>query len=361
MAKKEKKEDVSGASVADTLKEINRVFGANSVMMLGQSKTMKVDSISSGSFGLDKALGVGGYPRGRLIEISGPESSGKTTLALHAVLEAQKAGGVCAYIDTEHALDPLYAQQIGININELEISQPDNGEQGLGMVESMVKCGKFAVIVVDSVASLVPKSEVEGEIGQANVGKHAKLMSQACRKLVPSISKSKTVVIFINQIRMQINVLPGMNPETTPGGRALKFYSSVRIDIRRIAQIKNGDEVVGGRTRVKVIKNKVAPPFKTAEFDIMYGEGISYEGELLAMGEKVLVIRKEGQTYMFGEEKLGRGYNNARIFLKENPKIADTIKSNIQKAIDIAKPFHPEVVKMESKVEDVQESNTVEE
>lgn len=328
MVTKEKIKKENGKSIKDTLADITKKFGKEAVMMLDQA-AMDVESIPSGSFGLDLALGVGGYPRGRIIEISGPESSGKTTLALHAVAEAQKTGGLCAYIDTEHALDPIYASKLGIDPKVLLISQPENGEQALEIVENMVRTGKFAIIVIDSVASLVPKAEVEGEMGDPQVGRHAKLMSHGVRKLVPVISNSKTVVIFINQIRYNINTMPGQSPEFTTGGKALKFYSSVRIDIRRIAQIKKGEEVVGGRTRIKVVKNKVAPPFKQTEFDILYGEGIAHEGEILALGEKYKIIDKSGNTYAFGKEKIGVGYDKSRIFLKENPKIAQEIKKLI--------------------------------
>lgn len=328
MITKEKKKKEIGGSIKDTLADIKKKFGNEAVMMLDQA-AMDVESIPSGSFGLDLALGVGGYPKGRIIEISGPESSGKTTLALHAVAEAQKTGGLCAYIDTEHALDPVYATKLGVVPKELLISQPENGEQAFSIVESMVLTGKFAIIVIDSVASLVPKAEVEGEMGDPQVGRHAKLMSHGVRKLVPLISNSKTVVIFINQIRYNIQTMPGQSPEFTPGGKALKFFSSVRIDIRRIAQIKKGEDVVGGRTKIRVVKNKVAPPFKQTQFDILYGEGISHEGEVLALGEKYRIIEKSGNTYSFGNEKLGVGYDKSRIFLKENPKVSEQIKTLI--------------------------------
>ncbi len=326
MKTKEKKE--IGASIAETMKAIKSKFGDDAVMMLDQA-AMDVETIPTGSFGLDLALGVGGYPKGRIIEISGPESSGKTTLALHAVAEAQKTGGLCAYIDTEHALDPIYAAKLGVNPKELLISQPENGEQAFSIIESMVMTGKFAIIVIDSVASLVPKAEVEGEMGDPQVGRHAKLMSHGTRKLVPLISNSKTVVIFINQIRYNIQTMPGQSPEFTTGGKALKFYSSVRLDIRRIAQIKKGDEVVGGRTRVKVVKNKVAPPFKQTEFDILYGEGISYQGEILALGDKYKIIDKSGNTYSFKDKKIGVGYDKSKMFLKENPSIMEEVKAMI--------------------------------
>ncbi len=328
--KKVKKEE---QSVEETLKQIRAKFGDDAVMMLDQA-AMDVEAIKTGSFGLDLALGIGGFPKGRIIEISGPESSGKTTLALHTIAEAQKIGGICAFIDAEHALDPDYARKIGVKTSELVISQPAHGEQALDMVETMVVSGKFAVIVIDSVASLTPRSEIEGEMGDANVGRHAKLMSQACRKLAPVINNTDTVVIFINQIRMNINVMPGASPEFTTGGKALKFFSSVRLDIRRIAQIKKGDEVVGGRTRVKVIKNKVAPPFRQTEFDIMYGEGISREGELLALGEKWKVLTKSGSSYKYGDEVIGRGYDSARIYLKEYPLAAAELKERIEQTIE---------------------------
>ena len=331
MAKKKITKE-KGKSVEEMMKDIRAKFGDDSVMMLDQA-AMDVESISSGSFGLDIALGIGGLPRGRIVEISGPESSGKTTLALHAVAEAQKTGGICAYIDAEHALDPEYAKRIGVRTSELLISQPAHGEQALDMVESMVQSGKFAIIVVDSVASLTPKSEIEGEMGDANVGRHAKLMSQAMRKLVPITSNTDTIIIFINQIRMNIGAFPGTNPEFTTGGKALKFYSSVRLDIRRIAQIKKGEEVVGGRVRVKVVKNKVAPPFRQAEFDLMYGEGISREGELLAMGEKYGIITKSGFSYKYNDESLGRGYDASRQYLKGNSLLANQITKEIKDAI----------------------------
>ena len=288
------------------IREIKTKFGDEAIMKLGDAPKVGVDAIPSGSVGLDWALGIGGYPRGRIIEIFGPESSGKTTLSLHAIAEAQKKGGVCAFIDAEHALDPMYAGKIGVKLDELLVSQPDTGEQALEIVESLVRSGKVDIIVVDSVAALTPKDEIEGDMGQSHVGKQARLMSQALRKLTAIVAKSKTVVVFINQIRMQIGVMFG-NPETTPGGKALKFYTSVRLDIRRIAQIKKGEEVVGGRHRVKVVKNKVAAPFRSVEFDLMYNEGVSREGELIALGEKLGVIQKSGTSYLLGEEKLGRG------------------------------------------------------
>jgi recombination protein RecA len=319
--------------VDEALRAIKAKFGEEAMMTLGSKPKVNVDSIPSGSLGVDWALGIGGYPRGRIIEIFGPESSGKTTMSLHAVAEAQKKGGICAFIDAEHALDPEYARNIGVKIDQLLVSQPDTGEQALEIVESLVRSGKIDIIVIDSVAALTPKDEIEGEMGQMHIGKQARLMSQALRKLTAIVAKSKTVVIFINQIRMQIGVMFG-NPEITPGGKALKFYTSVRIDIRRIAQIKKGTEVVGGRHRVKIVKNKVAPPFRVTEFDLMYNEGVSSEGELLALGEKYGLVSKTGQTYSYGEEKLGRGYDASRNYLKENPKTGTALLKDIRKALD---------------------------
>jgi recombination protein RecA len=341
MKKKEKKEDKTvggdGAILNDTLKAIQTKFGEGSIMKFGDSPKVDINTIPTGSLGLDMALGVGGIPRGRIIEIFGPESSGKTTLSLHIVAEAQKLGGVCAYIDAEHAMDPDYTKKLGVNINDLLISQPDNGEQALEIVESLVRTGKIDVIVVDSVAALTPKDEIEGDMGAYHVGKQARLMSQALRKLTAIVARSKTVVIFINQIRMQIGVMFG-NPETTPGGKALKFYTSVRLDIRKIAQIKKGEEIVGSRTRVKIVKNKVAAPFKQTEFDIIYNEGISKEGEIMALGEKFKIIEKSGNSYFYkpvGEKaekvKLGVGYDSTRTFLKENEKISKEILKEIRK------------------------------
>jgi len=321
--------------VDEALRAIKAKFGEEAIMTLGAKPKLNVDSIPSGSLGLDWALGIGGYPRGRIIEIFGPESSGKTTLSLHAVAEAQKKGGICAFIDAEHALDPEYAKNIGVKIDQLLVSQPDTGEQALEIVESLVRSGKIDIIVVDSVAALTPKDEIEGEMGQMHIGKQARLMSQALRKLTAIVAKSKTVVIFINQIRMQIGVMFG-NPETTPGGKALKFYTSVRIDIRRIAQIKKGIEVVGGRHRVKIVKNKVAPPFRVTEFDLMYNEGVSKEGELLALGEKYGFVAKSGSSYSYGEEKLGRGYDASRNYLRENKSVATSLLKDIRKSLEKA-------------------------
>jgi recombination protein RecA len=316
------------------LSEIKTKFGDEAIMKLGETPKVDVNAISTGSIGVDWALGIGGLPRGRIVEIFGPESSGKTTLSLHAIAEAQKKGGVCAFIDAEHALDPEYAKKLGVDINSLLVSQPDTGEQALEITESLVRSGKIDVIVVDSVAALTPKDEIEGDMGAQHVGKQARLMSQALRKLTAIVSKTKTVVIFINQIRMQIGVMFG-NPETTPGGKALKFYTSVRIDIRRIAQIKKGDEVMGGRHRVKIVKNKVAAPFRQTEFDMMYGEGISREGEALALGEKMGVLEKSsGGSYQYGEHKLGRGYDAARTFLRENKPVLNSLLKDIRKGLE---------------------------
>ena len=332
MMKKEKKEVVpkaTSANIEDTLQAIKTKFGEDSIMKLGDKPKVNINAISTGSIGLDAALGIGGLPRGRIVEIFGPESSGKTTLSLHVIAEAQKLGGICAFIDAEHAMDPEYSKRLGVKIDELLISQPDTGEQALEIVDSLVRSGKIDVIVIDSVAALTPKDEIEGDMGAYHVGKQARLMSQALRKLTAIVAKSKTIVIFINQIRMQIGVMFG-NPETTPGGKALKFYTSVRLDIRRIAQIKKGEEVMGGRIRVKVVKNKVAPPFKQTEFDLMYNEGISREGEIIALGEKMGIVKKTGNSYSFGEEKLGRGYDATRQFLKENEKITNKILEEIK-------------------------------
>ncbi len=327
--KKEKEAKSLGANIEDTLNAIKTKFGEDSIMKLGEKPRVDVNAISTGSIGLDAALGVGGLPRGRIIEVFGPESSGKTTLSLHVIAEAQKKGGICAFIDAEHAMDPEYAKRLGVKIDELLISQPDTGEQALEIVESLVRSGKLDVIVIDSVAALTPKDEIEGDMGQSHVGKQARLMSQALRKLTAIVARSKTIIIFINQIRMQIGVMFG-NPETTPGGKALKFYTSVRLDIRRIAQIKKGDEVMGGRVRVKVVKNKVAAPFKQTEFDLMYNEGISREGELIALGEKMGLVKKSGTSYEYGEVKLGRGYDATRQFLRENEKVSNALLKEIR-------------------------------
>lgn len=312
------------------LSQIERSFGKGSIMRLGKgTKTMEVEAISTGSLGLDIALGVGGLPKGRVIEIYGPESSGKTTLALHSVAEAQKKGGVCAFIDAEHALDPVYARKLGVNLDELLISQPDTGEQALEICDTLVRSGAIDVIVIDSVAALTPKAEIEGEMGDVQPGLQARLMSQALRKLTASIGRSNSMVIFINQIRMKIGVMYG-SPETTTGGNALKFYASVRLDIRRIGAIKDREEVVGNQTRVKVVKNKVAPPFKQIEFDIMYGEGVSKVGELIDLGVKAGVVEKSGAWFSYESQRLGQGRENAKQFLKDNPDVADKIEGQIR-------------------------------
>lgn len=326
--------------ISETLRSIKTKFGDEAIMTLGETKKVNIDAVPTGSIGLDDALGIGGLPRGRVVEIYGPESSGKTTLSLHAIAEAQKSGGICAFIDAEHAMDPEYARNLGVKLDTLLISQPDTGEQALEIVESLVRSGKIDVIVIDSVAALTPRDEIEGEMGAHHVGKQARLMSQALRKLTAIAAKSKTVIIFINQIRMQIGVMFG-NPETTPGGKALKFYTSVRLDIRRIAQIKKGDEVVGGRHRVKVVKNKVAAPFRSTEFDLIYNEGISREGELLALGEKYGFIKKSGASYSYlppggdesSEVKLGRGYDAARTALRGDKKLSQEILKEVRKAL----------------------------
>jgi len=331
---KESPKEEKNSKVDAALKEIQAKFGEESVMTFGDKKPAKMDVVHTGSIGLDAALGIGGLPKGRIVEIYGPESSGKTTLTLHAIAEAQKAGGVAAFIDAEHALDPEYASRIGVKLKDLIISQPDTGEQALEIVESLVRSNSMDIIVIDSVAALTPKDEIEGDMGQTHIGKQARLMSQALRKLTAAVAKSNTTVVFINQIRMQIGVMFG-NPETTPGGRALKFYTSVRLDIRRIAQIKKGEEVVGGRVRVKVVKNKVAAPFKKTEFDLLYNEGISREGEILALGEKYDILQKNGAFYKYGEQSLGRGYDAARTFLRENKPVTNEILKLIR--VELAK------------------------
>lgn len=312
------------------LGQIEKAFGKGSVMRLGQRPAISdVATISTGSLGLDIALGIGGLPKGRIIEIYGPESSGKTTLSLHVVAEAQKAGGTCAFVDAEHALDPVYARKLGVDTDNLIISQPDAGEQALEIADTLVRSGAIDVLVIDSVAALVPKAELEGEMGDHHVGLQARLMSQALRKLTGSVSKTNCMVIFINQIRHKIGIMFG-NPETTTGGNALKFYASVRLDIRRIGALKDRDEVVGNQTRVKVVKNKVAPPFKVVEFDIMYGEGISKTGELIDLGVKANLIEKSGSWYSYKDQRIGQGRDNARIYLKENPKVAEELEAAVR-------------------------------
>jgi recombination protein RecA len=329
---------VEGSSMDKTkaldaaLSQIERAFGKGSIMRLGAGQAAaEIETVSTGSLGLDIALGVGGLPRGRIIEIYGPESSGKTTLALHTVAEAQKRGGVCAFVDAEHALDPVYARKLGVNLQDLLISQPDAGEQALEIADTLVRSGAIDVLVVDSVAALTPRAEIEGEMGDQLPGLQARLMSQALRKLTGNIKRSNTMVIFINQIRMKIGVMYG-SPETTTGGNALKFYASVRLDIRRIGQIKERDEVVGNQTRVKVVKNKVAPPFKQVEFDIMYGEGVSKVGELIDLGVKAGIVEKSGAWYSYDSQRLGQGRENAKLFLKENGEIARRIEAEVRQA-----------------------------
>ena len=319
-------------ALESALGQIERSFGKGSIMKLGQDNAvMDVEATSTGSIGLDIALGIGGLPKGRVVEIYGPESSGKTTLTLHAIAEEQKKGGICAFVDAEHALDPAYARKLGVDLDELLISQPDTGEQALEITDTLVRSGAVSMVVVDSVAALTPRSELEGDMGDHQVGAQARLMSQALRKLTGSISKSGCMVIFINQIRMKIGVMFG-SPETTSGGNALKFYASVRLDIRRIGAIKDRDEVVGNTTRVKIVKNKVAPPFKQVEFDIMYGEGISKRGELLDLGVKAGIVEKSGAWYSYGDERIGQGRENAKTYLRDNPKIAWEIEDKIRAA-----------------------------
>ncbi|MCY9223400.1 recombinase RecA, partial [Bacillus licheniformis] len=311
------------------LKQIEKQFGKGSIMKLGEQTETRISTVPSGSLALDAALGVGGYPRGRIIEVYGPESSGKTTVALHAIAEVQQQGGQAAFIDAEHALDPVYAQKLGVNIDELLLSQPDTGEQALEIAEALVRSGAVDIVVIDSVAALVPKAEIEGDMGDSHVGLQARLMSQALRKLSGAINKSKTIAIFINQIREKVGVMFG-NPETTPGGRALKFYSSVRLEVRRAEQLKQGNDVMGNKTKIKVVKNKVAPPFRTAEVDIMYGEGISKEGEIIDLGTELDIVQKSGAWYSYQEERLGQGRENAKQFLKENKDILLMIQEQIR-------------------------------
>ena len=335
--KKEQELKEKNKSLEAAISQIDQNFGKGSVMRLGQQEALDVEAISTGSLSLDLALGIGGLPKGRIIEIYGPESSGKTTLALQVVAEAQKAGGICAFVDAEHAMDPAYAKKLGVKTDELLISQPDTGEQALEITDTLIKSGSVSVLVVDSVAALTPKAELEGEMGDHHVGLQSRLMSQALRKITGSVSKSNTMVIFINQIRMKIGVMFG-NPETTSGGNALKFYSSVRMDIRRIGAIKDKDQVIGNTTRVKVIKNKVSPPFKVVEFDLMYGKGISKVGELIDLGAKADVIEKSGAWYAYNGEKIGQGKENAKSYLEKNPKIAEEIEKIVrEKAGMIAK------------------------
>ena len=325
----EEKETKGNAKINAAIADIKSKFGDEAIMKLDDQARVDVDTIPTGSIGVDWALGIGGLPRGRIIEIYGPESSGKTTLSLHVIAEAQKKDGVCAFIDAEHALDPVYAKKLGVKTQDLLIAQPDTGEQALEIVESLVRSGNLDVIVIDSVAALTPKDEIEGDMGAHQMGKQARLMSQAMRKLTAIAAKSKTIIIFINQVRMKIGMVFG-NPETTTGGKALKFYSSVRIDIRRIAQIKKGTDIMGGRHRVKIVKNKVASPFRVAEFDLIFNEGISREGELLALGEKFDIIQKAGASYRFDDVSLGRGYDASRTYLRENKQIASAVLKAIR-------------------------------
>ncbi|WP_417671259.1 recombinase RecA [Pseudoalteromonas tetraodonis] len=323
------------------LSQIERQFGKGSIMKLGDNKALNIDAVSTGSLGIDIALGIGGLPMGRIVEVYGPESSGKTTLTLQVIAEAQKEGKTCAFVDAEHALDPIYAQKLGVNIDELLVSQPDTGEQALEICDMLVRSSAVDVVIVDSVAALTPKAEIEGDMGDSHMGLQARLMSQALRKLTGNIKRSNTLCIFINQIRMKIGVMFG-NPETTTGGNALKFYASVRIDIRRIGSVKEGDEVVGNETRVKVVKNKVAPPFKQAEFIIMYGEGISKQGELIDLGVKHKIVEKAGAWYSYNGNKVGQGKSNSIKFLKENPEIADEIEGKLREMLLLKATVEPE-------------------
>ncbi|MEK3779693.1 recombinase RecA [Paenibacillus sp. FSL R5-0810] len=343
------------AALEMALRQIEKQFGKGSIMKLGESTHMQVEIVPSGSLALDIALGTGGLPRGRIIEVYGPESSGKTTVALHAIAEVQKAGGQAAFIDAEHALDPSYASKLGVNIDELLLSQPDTGEQALEIAEALVRSGAVDIIVIDSVAALVPKAEIEGDMGDSHVGLQARLMSQALRKLSGAINKSKTIAIFINQLREKVGVMFG-NPETTPGGRALKFYSTVRLDVRRVESIKMGNDVVGNRTRIKVVKNKVAPPFKQAELDIMYGEGISREGSLIDIGTELDIVDKSGAWYSFGGDRLGQGRENAKQFLKEHPEVANVIENKIREASNLTTVV-PEPSASEKEQEELEEQD----
>ena len=328
-SKKEQELKEKNKALEAAISQIDQNFGKGSVMKLGQQQALDIEAVSTGSLSLDLALGIGGLPKGRIIEVYGPESSGKTTLALQVLAEAQKKGGICAFVDAEHALDPIYAKKLGVKTSELLISQPDTGEQALEIADTLIKSGSISVLVIDSVAALTPKAELEGEMGDHHVGLQSRLMSQALRKITGSVSKSNTMVIFINQIRMKIGVMFG-SPETTSGGNALKFYSSVRLDIRRIGAIKDKDEIIGNSTRVKVVKNKVAPPFKVVEFDLMYGKGISKTGELVELGVKAGVVEKAGAWYAYKGEKIGQGRENAKIFLEQNPKAAEEIEKTIR-------------------------------
>lgn len=353
MATATEAKDSNRQKALDTaLAQIEKTFGKGSVMKLGAKETMKVEVISTGSIGLDMALGVGGVPKGRIVEIYGPESSGKTTLTLHIIAEAQKAGGTCAFVDAEHALDPVYAKKLGVNTDELIISQPDNGEQALEIADTLVRSGAVDVLVVDSVAALTPRAEIEGEMGDSHMGLQARLMSQALRKITGSVSRSQCMVIFINQIRMKIGVMFG-NPETTTGGNALKFYASVRMDIRRIGAIKDKEEIVGNQTRVKIVKNKVAPPFKEVEFEIMYGEGISKLGELVDLGVKAGIVEKAGSWFSYGDNRIGQGKENAKKYLADNPAIADEIEQKIRSSAGLSDKMEMKAEEKEEEVETV--------
>ncbi len=325
-------------ALAEALKNIEKNYGKGAVMKLGEKADTKIKTVPSGSLALDVALGVGGYPRGRIIEVYGPESSGKTTVALHAVAEVQKAGGIAAFIDAEHALDPDYAQNLGVNIDDLLLSQPDTGEQGLNIAEALVSSGAVDIVVIDSVAALVPRAEIDGEMGDTHVGLQARLMSQALRKLSGTINKTKTIALFINQIREKVGVMFG-NPEVTPGGRALKFYSTIRLEVRRAEQIKDGTNVIGNRTKIKVVKNKVAPPFKVAEVDIMYGQGISQVGELIDMAADVDIIKKSGSWYSYGDDRIGQGRENVKKYLMENPEVKDIIERKVRSHFNIGEEY----------------------
>ncbi len=337
-------------SLESTISQIERNYGKGSVMRLGQRDKVEIETISTGSLSLDLELGIGGFPKGRIVEVYGPESSGKTTLALHALAESQKNGGTCAFIDAEHALDPVYAKKLGVDTDNMLISQPDNGEQALEIADTLVGSSAIDLLVVDSVAALVPRAEIEGDMGDSHMGLHARLMSQALRKLTGSIAKSNTLVIFINQIRQKIGIMFG-NPETTTGGNALKFYASIRLDIRRIGAIKDRDQIIGNQTKVKVVKNKLAPPFKTVEFDIMYGEGISKTGEIVDLAVKNNIIDKAGAWYSYNNDRIGQGRENAKIFLKENPDVADSIENELRKK-ESEKDFSKEEISQEEVIQE---------
>lgn len=346
------------AALDVALRQIEKQFGKGSIMKLGESTHMQVEVVSSGSLALDIALGVGGFPKGRIIEVYGPESSGKTTVALHAIAEAQKVGGTAAFIDAEHALDPKYASNLGVNIDELLLSQPDTGEQALEIAEALVRSGAVDIIVIDSVAALVPKAEIEGEMGDSHMGLQARLMSQALRKLSGVINKSGTTAIFINQLREKIGVMFG-NPETTPGGRALKFYSTIRLDVRRVESIKNGNDIIGNRTKIKVVKNKVAPPFKQADIDMMYGLGISKEGGIIDIGTDMDIVNKSGAWFSYEGERLGQGRENAKQFLKDHPEISDVIEKKIREASNLTNAVVPPTA-LEKKEEELEEQELLE-